>query len=253
MNMSFSRIITVSAMALVAAAMASGSASADHRHRMRILWPKIFAPEITGYLYRDELDEEDDFLDYESGDEYRARNRRGRDVVLDFYDDGEYEPEYLPPKKPKPKKVKPKLAVAKKPLLKSTTTTAAIGKPKLKSNTIVASTGVAPATVASAVGSSSATTVRPQTVAPKTAALVPLASKTPTASKTQLANTAPASGKSIGCSKGAEIVSGYGFTSVKPRSCTGSNYSFSATRGATGYLINLAAATGEITDVQKLK
>ena len=48
-------------------------------------------------------------------------------------------------------------------------------------------------------------------------------------------------------------MSGYGFTSVKPRSCTGTTYSFNAARATNAYLIKVAAATGEITDVQKLK
>ena len=48
-------------------------------------------------------------------------------------------------------------------------------------------------------------------------------------------------------------MSGYGFTSVKPRTCTGTTYSFDATRAANAYLIKVAAASGEITDVQKLK
>ena len=51
----------------------------------------------------------------------------------------------------------------------------------------------------------------------------------------------------------ADFVSGYGFTSVKPKVCNGATYSFDASRAANSYVIKVSAATGEITDVQKLK
>ena len=255
--MRFTRTVTVSALALLAVTLVSGSASADHRHRMRVLWPKIFAPEFSGYLYRDELDDEDDgFFDLEDEADYRARNRRDRRIALELYgDDEDYEPRYVPPKKATPRKTVKK-TTTKKPLAKSTQTVAAIAKPKLKTASktpvkVTATPVVAMAEVPADLAgktpvlsqTAAATPAKPNVVAK------PLVVSKP---KTQVASASPTAG-AIGCSKGAEIVSGYGFTSVKPRSCSGTNYSFDATRGASGYLIKLSAATGEITDVTKLK
>ena len=249
--MSIFRIASVSTLALLATLQTADTASADHRHRMRILWPKIFAPEITGYVYRDEYDEDDDdaFFDPEDEDEYIARNRRDRRVVLDLYDD-DLEPEYLPPKKAVPKTPVKKIA-AKKPVVKSTQTTDAVAKPKLSP---ILKPGIKSAALKEpkAVATAKASTPKAALVASAAPVVAKPVIPKPAAPKTQLASSAPAAG-TIGCSKGAEIVSGYGFTSVKPKSCTGGSYSFDASRGASGYLIKLSAATGEITDVTKLK
>jgi hypothetical protein len=264
--MNIIRIATVSALAVAAAMQFAGPASADHRHRMRVLWPKIYAPEISGYIYRDEYDEDDDegFFDPESEREYIQRHRRDRRVILDLYED-EFEEDLPPPKKVKKKPIVKK-AAAKKPLQKRTTTTAAIVKPKTKPLAKPVAQSVAslepkpgdasvPAKSILVPGAKAAV-VQPK--APVSTATVK--TNAPVAAKTQVASAAPAAGKvaaapagSIGCSKGAEIVSGYGFTSVKPRTCTGATYTFDAARGANGYQIKLSSASGEITDVQKLK
>jgi hypothetical protein len=247
----FKRPATISILALLTATLISSTASADHRHRMRILWPKIFAPEVSGYLYRDELDEEDDsFFDLEDEADYRARNRRDRRVVLELYDDEDYEPQYQPPKLAKPKKTTKKL-VSRKPVVKSTKTTAAISKPKPAAMVKTAAKPRSPEIVTSKQSIiTQASAANPKTEPPKSQAVtVPPKVEKPNA---QVASATAAAG-TIGCGKGAEIVSGYGFTSVKPRSCTGTSYSFDASRGASGYLIKLSAATGEITDVTKLK
>jgi hypothetical protein len=62
----------------------------------------------------------------------------------------------------------------------------------------------------------------------------------------------PASSKTIGCTAGAAVVTGYGFGDVKPKACTGSTYAYTAARGGKSYEIKLTAASGEITDVNKL-
>ncbi len=59
-------------------------------------------------------------------------------------------------------------------------------------------------------------------------------------------------GKSIGCTAGAAVVTGYGFGSVKPKVCTGATYAYNAARGGKSYLIRLNAASGEILEVKKL-
>lgn len=59
-------------------------------------------------------------------------------------------------------------------------------------------------------------------------------------------------GKSIGCTAGAGVVTGYGFGSVKPKVCTGATYAYNAARGGKNYLIRLNAASGEILEVKKL-
>ncbi len=59
-------------------------------------------------------------------------------------------------------------------------------------------------------------------------------------------------GKTIGCTAGAAVVTGYGFGAVKPKICTGNTYAYTAARAGKIYEIKLTAASGEITDVRKL-
>jgi hypothetical protein len=59
-------------------------------------------------------------------------------------------------------------------------------------------------------------------------------------------------GKTIGCTAGAAVITGYGFGDVKPKACTGNAYAYSATRAGKNYEIKLTASSGEITDVKKL-
>ncbi len=245
--MKFIRAVAVSALALFAFVQTAEQASADHRFRMRVLWPKIYAPRLSGYLYRDEYaDEEDGFFDPEDPDVMIPRRQRYRDrnVVLD-YDADEFDPIYEPPVKKKPRVIKKKTkkaAVEKKNPVKPAQTAAAAVKPKVKPGArlattapasqsftavktvpgdapIIAKTGLPSTAIKplTPLPSSAVKAIVPQTVAPKSAAKT-----VPSQAKTQLATTGTATG-SIGCSKGAEIVSGYGFTSVKPRSCTGSD------------------------------
>jgi hypothetical protein len=59
--------------------------------------------------------------------------------------------------------------------------------------------------------------------------------------------------KTIGCTAGAAVVTGYGFAEVKPKACTGKTYAYTAARAGKVYEIKLTAASGEITDVKKLQ
>ena len=64
--------------------------------------------------------------------------------------------------------------------------------------------------------------------------------------------TAPATA-GMSCDKAEKIVSGYGFTSVKPTACTGQVFAFNATRSGKAYVIKLSSASGELTEVKKVQ
>ena len=57
----------------------------------------------------------------------------------------------------------------------------------------------------------------------------------------------------ISCDKAGQIVSDYGFASVKPTTCTGQVFAFNATRSGKAYVIKLSSASGELTEVQKVQ
>jgi hypothetical protein len=78
---------------------------------------------------------------------------------------------------------------------------------------------------------------------------------TTTGSKTEekVASTSAKATGPLTCAKAGNIVSGYGFTSVKSSSCTGKVYSFTATRDGKAYAIRLDAASGELTEVRKVQ
>jgi hypothetical protein len=61
---------------------------------------------------------------------------------------------------------------------------------------------------------------------------------------------APAKG--VDCSKGASIVSGYGFAGVTTKSCSGNTLVYNATRSGKPFEIQVNAANGELTAVKKL-
>lgn len=71
------------------------------------------------------------------------------------------------------------------------------------------------------------------------------------AKKPTVATTASKSGMS--CDKAGNIISGYGFTSIKPQSCAGKVYVFNATRSGKNYLVKLSSASGELTEVKKIQ
>ena len=79
-----------------------------------------------------------------------------------------------------------------------------------------------------------------------------LSQKLQTASLAKTSAEPSPKAKTIGCTSGAAIVTSYGFGTVTPKACTGSTYAYNAQRGGKSYVIQLTAATGEITDVKKL-
>ena len=68
--------------------------------------------------------------------------------------------------------------------------------------------------------------------------------------KAQAASTTAPPGP-ISCTKAEEIVAGYGFGNVKPVTCAGKLFDFSALRDGKTYRVQVSAATGEITEVRK--
>lgn len=97
----------------------------------------------------------------------------------------------------------------------------------------------------------------PEYVAPKKKKLKSVAK--PSAKKTE-AKAKPAEkkaktqeAKTLSCDKASEIVSGYGFSSVKSTSCTGPVYAFNASRDGKPFSIKMNSASGELTEVKKQK
>lgn len=79
---------------------------------------------------------------------------------------------------------------------------------------------------------------KPATVASKPAGKLPV-----TAEKTTL----------LSCDKATDIVSGFGFSSVKASDCQGQVYAFNATRDGKSFAIKLNASNGELTEVRKIQ
>ena len=85
--------------------------------------------------------------------------------------------------------------------------------------------------------------------------------KKPVATTAATAATPPAAGAAttkisatgMSCDKAGQIITGYGFTSVKAQSCTGKVYAFNATRSGKNYLVKLSSANGELTEVKKIQ
>jgi hypothetical protein len=72
----------------------------------------------------------------------------------------------------------------------------------------------------------------------------------PAEPKKTAAKTAAAS--NLSCEKATSVVTGYGFSSVTPSSCSGKVYAFNATRDGKSFAIKLDSANGELTEVKKL-
>ena len=82
-----------------------------------------------------------------------------------------------------------------------------------------------------------------------TSSVASVEKKAVTSAEKKTANAAPG----MSCDKAGDIVSGYGFTGVKPTACTGQVYAFNATRSGKAYVIKLSSASGELTEVKKVQ
>ena len=89
----------------------------------------------------------------------------------------------------------------------------------------------------------------------KTAKIIPVtkpvAKKFAVLPETRVAPVATST--AITCDKAEKIVSGFGFTSVKPTSCAGQVFAFNAARNGKAYVIKLSSSSGELTEVKKVQ
>jgi hypothetical protein len=212
----FMRYMTLAGLAgILGATVLAGTAQADHGFRLRFVQPPVYGYYPPQYdPYYDPYYEEDFY--YEPRPRVKRRYLKRERQYGNFdprYDEYEDRP-YVPPKKKK-KAAKAKPAV--KPETKKSTALAP--KPETKKSTALA----------------------PNSDTKQSAALVP---QKPAAAKAQ--------GSSMSCDKAAEIITGYGFSTVTPKTCEGQSYAFNATRSGKSYAIKLNPANGELTDVQKL-
>jgi hypothetical protein len=213
------RFVSLAALAAFGAATFSAPAAADHRWRHRHVFFPLVEVFPGGWEESDEyaIYDDDEFTDedYERIMRRRAK-RQARQWWL--YEDEDLEPV---PAKPKKKTVTKKAA-----------------KPAAKPKTVAVKKVVKPVEKpASLVSTAKADTVA-ITSTKQTASLEPAPK--------------PAAAKSIGCTAGAAVVTGYGFGDVKPKTCTGATYAYTASRGGKSYEIKLTAASGEVVDVKKL-
>ena len=56
----------------------------------------------------------------------------------------------------------------------------------------------------------------------------------------------------LSCSKATQLVSGYGFSDVKVKSCTGKIYAFTGTRSGKSYEIGVSSGSGQLTEVKRI-
>ena len=86
--------------------------------------------------------------------------------------------------------------------------------------------------------------------AAKTAAVTVKTAATEPASKIE-APAEKTAGGALTCDKAGQIITGYGFTSVKPSACTGKIYAFDASRDGKSFAVKLDSTSGELTEVKK--
>ncbi len=72
----------------------------------------------------------------------------------------------------------------------------------------------------------------------------------PVGTKQSLKKQDSASG--VTCAKATQIVTGYGFSDVKVKSCTGNIYAFTGTRSGKNYEISVSSARGDLTEVKRI-
>ncbi len=254
------RITALSMLALLATAPLSSGAQADQRWHFGVRLPHIYLPEVTTSAWDDEdvFDDEEVYAEprrrargnmvYDPDlDEWvpRAREKRvRRQMVYDQYLDEwvpvermrrtnfeeDFDPVYEIEKSARKKaKTTKSASVAKKPFVVKPLDTSAAPR-KLDASLALA----APVT--------------PKVIKPK----VQAESKTASIAKPVTTTAVKPAKPAIGCSNAADIVTGYGFSGVKPKSCAGASYTFNAARAEKSYVITLSSATGEITDVKKV-
>jgi hypothetical protein len=213
----------------------AGIQSADAQHRWHWRFPKFYAPpvpdEYDDPYYRDDVNYgySNDSEDY--ADPYYVPRRKHRYVVREA-------PPWWTQDQPKKKRRVNQartLEPTYKPKAKRKVTTVATPVPKL------APSAVKRKTAAVAIAPEIKTVAKPAQPKLETASLTPTAKP----------KTVAAPSKTIGCTAGAAVVTGYGFANVTPKTCTGNVYAYSAVRDGKPYIIKLTSAQGEITEVTK--
>lgn len=211
----FGKIAAAALAAIFMAGFVADSAEADHRKKHR-------RKQVVYYMGPDEV-----FIprglrfmlgDYGmTPDEYEAM------YGPDEFDESYYDPSLdAPPRKAKAK-AKPKKVVAK-PVAKP------VGKPAAKPATAKAGqredTELTTASIAAPEAGAATAKAKPK--------------------------AAPSS-TTLSCDKAGQIITGYGFSSVKPETCTGKVYAFAAARDGKTFAIKLDSSNGELTEVKKLQ
>ena len=201
----------------------------------RLFWWEALPPERGGGydVYGDDQDiydgqdsVADDMFNQEQYDQYmrEMNHRRHRRI----YDQSYYDPQVEYPDNPMPARPKPKVLKFKKPVVAKTI------KPITAPKTIQQT--ATPKIL-------KPTEPRIQTAAPPRK----IAQGVETVTDEAKAKTA-----SVSCAKGASIVTSYGFSAVTSKTCTGSTYTYGATRSGKNFEIQVSAANGELTAVKKL-
>lgn len=90
-------------------------------------------------------------------------------------------------------------------------------------------------------------------IAPESGAETASVEPAPEASAKPKAEVAAKPAGGLSCDKAASIISGYGFSAVKPKTCAGKVYAFNASRDGKPFTIKLDAGSGELTEVKKLQ
>lgn len=179
----------------------------------------VFSDDQDGYDGQDEFAQ--DMFNQEQYDKYMSEmnHRRHRRI----YDQSYYDPQVDDPEIPLQRKAKPQNLKAKK--------TVSPTKPIKPVNLAT------PKTVRAV---STPKVIKPAQ-APKQIA------GTETITDETKAKTA-----AVSCSKGASIVTSYGFSAVTSKTCSGGTYTYGATRSGKNFEIQVSAANGELTAVKKL-
>jgi hypothetical protein len=235
--MKFLQTTALAGLAAVIFGQTITEAEAGNRWRWRFLQPEYVERE---YYYDDNIYADEEYAIIDEAEEYyqeqkRLKKKKKRNIIVYEDEDEVWIDDDFEPVKPKAKKKTPKkqVTIKQKPVTKKQL--AALEEP---------------------------TVLKPVAKKPLEAAIIkkPVAKKPVESTKLSAKGSLPLDAetlskplpKAIGCSNGIEIISGYGFSGVKPKSCSGATYTFDAKRSNKNYLISLSAKTGEITDVKKI-
>jgi hypothetical protein len=190
----------------------------------RLLWWQQDAP--SSDVYSDIPDDQNayaqDQFNQEQYDLYMQQMHHKKRAVPQ-YDQSYYDPQ-VAPQVYKPRVVKPK----KKVVTQAVVPESVIPAPPVKKPVVVQAPAVVQTPQKPVTGQVASIGKRFQTDAPASSA------------------------KPIDCGKGATIVSGYGFSTVTNKTCSGATYVYGATRGGNNFEIQVSSATGELTAVKKL-